>query len=51
LSPAIKSGFNYNGIFKGEAMSFNNFERIMFAVVYTAAVVVIILDLFYWRPY
>jgi len=38
-------------VLKGEAMSFGNFERIMFAVVYTAAVVVIILDLFYWRPF
>jgi hypothetical protein len=32
-------------------MRFDNVERIMFAVVYTAAVVVLILDLFVWRPY
>jgi hypothetical protein len=26
-------------------------ENLMFAVVYTLAVIVIALDLFYWRPY
>ena len=31
-------------------MRFDNVERIMFAVVYTAAIVVLCLDLFYWRP-
>ncbi len=40
---------------KGEAMSFLDFlekyERVMFAFVYTLGLVVILLDLFYWRPY
>jgi hypothetical protein len=30
---------------------FTTFERAMFAVVYTAAVIVLALDMFYWRPY
>lgn len=30
---------------------FERFEKPIFAVVYTAAVVVLILDIFYWRPY
>jgi len=30
---------------------FTTFERVMFAVVYTAAVVVIALDMFVWRPF
>lgn len=30
---------------------FTTFERAMFAVVYTAAVIVIALDLFVWRPF
>lgn len=30
---------------------FTTFERAMFAVVYTAAVIVLALDLFVWRPY
>jgi hypothetical protein len=30
---------------------FTPIERAMFAVVYTLAVIVLALDLFYWRPY
>jgi hypothetical protein len=30
---------------------FTTFERAMFAVVYTAAVIVLALDMFYWRPF
>ena len=30
---------------------FTTFERAMFAVVYTAAVIVLALDLFVWRPF
>ena len=30
---------------------FTTLERAMFAVVYTLAVIVLALDLFYWRPY
>jgi hypothetical protein len=30
---------------------FTPFERAMFAVVYTAAVIVLALDMFVWRPY
>jgi hypothetical protein len=32
-------------------MIFNRFETIMFTVVYTLAAVVLVLDLFVWRPY
>jgi hypothetical protein len=32
-------------------MSFNRLETIMFTVVYTLAAVVLVLDLFVWRPY
>ena len=32
-------------------MTFNRLETIMFTVVYTLAAVVIVLDLFVWRPY
>lgn len=30
---------------------FTTLERVMFAVVYTVAVVVIALDMFVWRPF
>jgi hypothetical protein len=30
---------------------FTPIERAMFVVVYTLAVIVLALDLFYWRPY
>jgi hypothetical protein len=30
---------------------FTPLERTMFTIVYTLAVVVIVLDLFYWRPF
>jgi hypothetical protein len=30
---------------------FTTLERAMFAVVYTAAVIVLALDMFVWRPY
>ena len=30
---------------------FTTLERAMFAVVYTAAVIVLALDLFVWRPF
>jgi len=30
---------------------FTTFERAMFAVVYTAAIIVLVLDMFYWRPF
>jgi len=30
---------------------YNRLETIAFTAVYTLAVVVIVLDLFYWRPY
>ena len=29
---------------------FNRFETLIFSVVYTMAVIVLALDLFYWRP-
>ena len=30
---------------------FTTLERAMFTIVYTLAVIVLALDLFYWRPY
>jgi hypothetical protein len=30
---------------------FTTLERVMFAVVYTAAIVVLAMDMFVWRPY
>ena len=30
---------------------FTTLERVMFAVVYTAAIIVIALDMFVWRPF
>jgi hypothetical protein len=32
-------------------MEYSKAETIAFRVVYTAALVVLVLDLFYWRPY
>lgn len=30
---------------------FERYEKLIFAVVYSAAVVVLVLDMFYWRPF
>jgi hypothetical protein len=30
---------------------FTTFERAMFTVVYTAAIIVLVLDMFVWRPF